>query len=227
MTVIIPSLFRISRIYQTLKELSNCEYGSEIILIDNTNNNIDINIPKVKHICEGKNTYINPAWNKGVSLSSNEKICILNDDIWFDWNYLNLISDYITNDRGMIGMSNNNYNNPNQSFSISPIPPNNKSIKGERPLGFACCFFIHKDNWIYIPNDMKLWAGDDWVFYTNPNINYIIDGIKIEGQISGTLDDISLETEFNPIKNNDMMCMKKYISEGLIENYLIGTIWDR
>jgi hypothetical protein len=225
MTIIIPSLFKIPRIYQTLVELSGCLYVDEIILLDNTQNQNPINLPKVKHICEGKNTYVNPAWNKGVKLSSNDKLCILNDDIWFDWNLLGNISEWITEDRGMIGMSPDNYSNPNPEFKLTQIEPSYKSQKGDRPLGFACCFFIHKNNWVDIPEEMKLWAGDDWQFYANPKTNYIIEGIKCEGQLSGTLDDKSLEAEFNPIKWNDMQVMKKLVLEGKIDNYLINTIW--
>ena len=72
---------------------------------------------------------------------------------------------------------------------------------------------------------MKLWCGDDWLFYRSKKYNYVIDGLKCEGDISTTLDDESLQAEFNPIKTNDMMTMKKFVEDGLIENYLLGTIW--
>src|SRR6202012_2663112 len=108
---------------QTIFELSACETISEIILIDNTANTIPFDLPKVTHICEGRNTYINPAWNKGVHLAKTDKICFLNDDLWFDWNYLSLISEEITKDKGMIGMSTNNYNTPNEKFSVDLINP--------------------------------------------------------------------------------------------------------
>ena len=221
-----PSLFRIPRIYQTLLELSNCKFVDEIILIDNTTNTKKIELPKLKHICEGHNTYINPAWNKGANLASVDKLCFLNDDIWFDWNYLEKISKYITNDRGMIGMSVDNYNSNFKNFEVNKIPSFYKSVKGERTFGYACCFFIHKSNWVDIPDGIKLWAGDDWEFYANSKPNYIIEGLKCEGSISATLDDVSLEVEFNPIKHNDMLLIKEEIRKGNIDNFLLNTKWN-
>lgn len=228
MTIIIPSLGRIPRFYQqTIYELSACDAVTEIILIDNTTNIIPIDIPKVIHICEGKNTYINPAWNKGAKLANTDKLCFLNDDLWFDWSYLSLISEHITKDKGMIGMSNDNYNTTLENFSVDLIQPSYRSNRGNRPLGFACCFFIHKDNWVDIPENIKLWAGDDWQFYANPNHNYTIGGIKCEGHIAGTLDDKELETEFNPIKYNDMLLIREEIRKGRIDNFLVNTKWDK
>jgi glycosyltransferase involved in cell wall biosynthesis len=224
-SVIIPTLLRVNRLSKTIQELSDCEEVGEIIIINNTQNQVSFDNPKVREIFEGKNTYINPAWNKGASLATFNKLCIMNDDIWFDWEYLKDISKFITEDRGMIGMSSNNYDTPIDKFQINPIFGNQKTTRGHRPTGYACCFFIHKNNWDLIPEELKLWAGDDWIFYRSKNYNYVIDGIKCHGYLSATLDDESLEKEFNPIKENDMMSMKEFVKKGLIENYLLGTKW--
>ncbi len=226
-TVIIPSMMRIDRIYQTLDELSDCEEVGEIILIDNSESNIEPIVKnKVVHIIEEKNTYINPAWNKGASSAKYDKLCIMNDDVWFDWSYLKLISEYIREDVGLIGMHTTNYKDPLPQFQISPIGPDLASNKGYRPPGYASCFFIHKKNWNTIPNEMKLWAGDDWLFHTQKYTNYQIFGLPIQGYLSATLDSEELKSQFNPIKYNDLIVMGDYIKSGYLENYLYGTIWD-
>lgn len=225
MTIIIPSLFRVPRIYQTLIELSNCPYVDEIILIDNTSNKNKIDLPKLTHICEEKNTYINPAWNKAVSLSKTDELCLVGDDTWFDWNYLEKISKFITEENGMIGMAMENYSNPKNTFEINKIQPSYKSKKGERFFGYGCCFFMHKKNWKDIPNGMKLWGGDDWAFYAHDKPNLVIEGLKVEGYISATLDAKELEEEFNPIKHNDMLLIKEEIIKGNIDNFLLNTKW--
>ena len=218
-SVIIPTIMRVDRIYQTLIELSKCEYVGEIILIDNTKNKTPIKLDKLVHICEGENTYVNPAWNKGVSISKYNKLCILNDDLWFDWNKLGVISTFITKDVGLLGMSNNNYNNPKDSIEL--VPTNFRSN------GFGCCFFLHKDNWDEIPSDLKLWCGDDWLFYRSRHQNFCIDGLKCDGFISASMDDKFLSSEIDLIKINDMYSMSKLIDEGKIFNYLYGTIWEK
>ena len=145
-SVIIPTLLKVNRLYQTIQELSLSNEVGEIIIINNTQDEVDFNNPKIVQIFEGKNTYINPAWNKGAKLAKFDKLCIMNDDIWFDWKYLKYISQYITEDIGLIGMSNFNYQNPIYPFQINPIQPNLKTNRGHRPTGYACCFFIHKNN---------------------------------------------------------------------------------
>ena len=77
-SIIIPTLLKVNRLYQTLKELSECDVVGEIIVIDNTDNLIPFELPKLKYICEGRNTYVNSAWNKGVDISSFDKLCIMN-----------------------------------------------------------------------------------------------------------------------------------------------------
>ena len=155
---------RIDRLIKTIHDLSLNDEVGEIILIDNSVTDKKIYSPKLEHIKEKENTFINPAWNKGASLAKYDKLCFLNDDIWFDWKYLHVISDHIRPDLGIIGMAPENYKENPGLFSIS-------HFQGRRPTGYACCFFVHKSNWDPIPDDMKLWAGDDWLFYRSKKPN--------------------------------------------------------
>ena len=226
-SVIIPTLFKCPRIVETIFELSESKVVGEIILIDNTGIKKNLDIPKLKYVLEETNTYVNPSWNKGVRLSSNDNICILNDDIWFDWKYLEDIEDFLNKNDCIIGMSEENYNTPSPIFNISKIEPDWKTPKGHRPMGWGCCFFLNKKNWVEIPSNMLIWAGDDFLFYQNNYIpNYKIEGIKCYGIFSLTVDDPSYESIFSPIKRQDMINMKDYIKSGSVQNYLLGTIWQ-
>ena len=95
-SVIIPTMWKCDRLWITLEELSKHELVGEIILIDNSANSKILTIPKLIHILEGKNTYVNPAWNKGVELSKYDKLLILNDDIWMDWKIFDILEPYVT-----------------------------------------------------------------------------------------------------------------------------------
>jgi len=224
-TVIIPTLWKINRLYETLTELEKCESVDQIILIDNTGIKKNISNKKLTYVLEKENTYVNPAWNKGISLSRNDKICVLNDDVWFDWKKFKEIEPMISPEIGLIGMSPNNYNTPfDENLSFVKIIADWKTSKGHRPIGYGCCFFIHKKNWKPIPNKIKVWAGDDYLFYYRNNLsNYMIEGLKCNGHISYTCN--SLEN-IDEISKNDMLAIKDLIRDGIIENYLIGTIWQ-
>ena len=226
-SVIIPTILKIDRIYQTLKELSECEEVGEIILVDNTSNNIPVNLPKLKYICEGKNTYINPAWNKGAELATFDKLCFMNDDIWFDWSYLKKISPFITEDVGMIGMGPACYTEDAGEFGVSKIDPHFTDNLVHRTDGYGCCFFIHKNNYTIIPNELKIWCGDDWLFYQDRNSNRIIEGVKCDGFMSATSDNLDLKSHFDEITNNDILIMRNLIKNGYIVDYFAGSWWGQ
>ena len=181
-SVVALTMWKCNRFQQTLRELSKHPLVGEIILIDNTSNDLKIELPKLIHILEGKNTYINPAWNKGVSLAKYDKLLVLNDDLWFDWNILSTLESYVNEEVGMIGMAEENFDNPSNEFGLEPI--------NHRNGGFACAFFIHKNNWIDIPFEMKLWGGDDWLFVKKAAVSldgdvYTLDFDKWDRDNSG------------------------------------------
>jgi len=204
-SVVALTMWKCNRFQQTLRELSKHPLVGEIILIDNTSNDLKIELPKLVHILEGKNTYINPAWNKGVSLAKYDKLLVLNDDLWFDWDIFSILEQHITEEVGLIGMAEENFDNPSNEFGLEPI--------NHRNGGFACAFFIHKNNWIDIPLEMKLWGGDDWLFVKNRQNgkqNYKIVGFKLEGEVSGTLENVDLIPTLNPIKQRDLELKQFY-----------------
>ena len=192
-TVIIPTLWKVDRLSTTLQELDACKYVGEIILIDNTERTKKIELNKLNHILEGKNTYVTAAWNKGVRLAKFDKLLILNDDTWFDWNSIADIENWITDSVGMIGISKENYKlKKTAPIEFKPI--------SNIVLAFACAFFIHKKSWISIPEEMKIWGNDKWLFSANRAIgksNYRLYNFKVNGQISKTV---------NFLRKNEKMC---------------------
>jgi glycosyltransferase involved in cell wall biosynthesis len=190
-TVIIPTLGKIKRLSTTLAELSECKYVGEIILIDNTINQTKINLNKLVHVLEGHNTFVSAAWNKGVEMSKYDKLLILNDDTWFDWESIGEIEKHITSLSGMIGISRHNYSlKADSPIKIEAIPT--------RPEAFACAFFIHKKSWTQIPKEIRLWYNDDWLFLNNirkGKSNYILRNLAVEGEIGGTISSVTLGCE--------------------------------
>jgi hypothetical protein len=122
-----------------------------------------------------------------------------------DWNILNIVESHVTEDNGVIGMAEENYTNPNNKLGLEPI--------FHRNGGFGCAMFIHKENYTPIPTEMKIWCGDDWLFVKNRNRrkqNYKITGFKIEGEVSGTLENADLTPTLNPIKQRDLELKSLY-----------------
>ncbi len=206
LSVVIPTLWKCDRLEVTLKELSECEIVNDIVLIDNTSNSVPLRINKVHHVLEGRNTFVTAAWNKGVRLAKCDKLLILNDDTWFDWSVFEQIMDRITPSVGMIGISQGNYwasgENIIQLVSIE-----------ERPTAFACAFFIHRDSWISLPEEMRIWYQDDWLFMMNRKAgrhNYGIVNLKTEGCVGLTTEELRQDEVIQQIIDQDRSVFVEY-----------------
>ena len=104
-TVILPTMLIPDGVADKIQEWSKSPFVKEIIVINNTNTEIDTkNNPKVIQIVEGENKYVVPAWNKGYLQSSSDILCFANDDIDFDIDVFEFISNNLTKDMGMVGM---------------------------------------------------------------------------------------------------------------------------
>jgi glycosyltransferase involved in cell wall biosynthesis len=84
-SIVIPTMFKSTRIFEMLEKLNDCDAVGEIILIDNTESTTPHSeIPaysKLRYINEGHNTGVNPAWNRGVELAKYELVALVSDDI--------------------------------------------------------------------------------------------------------------------------------------------------
>jgi len=199
-SVIMPTMWKGKTAWKTIRELIEQPAVGEFILIDNSEED-NGNKPfarnfgnKLVYIEEGKNTYVNPAWNKGVKLAKFDKLLFVNDDVETDWSFVNALEEYITADRGMIGagVSCWQYNETYEgSGGVVPI--------GHRPNCYGCVFGIHKESYVEIPDDLKVHYGDDWLFTKSGKGNYEIINWKMGGESEQT----SGLAEFNPIKEMD------------------------
>lgn len=172
-------------IYHSISQLEEHPEVGEIILIDNSTEQKELNVSKVNHIREGLNTYVNPAWNKGVRISKFDNLCIANDDLAFNPNLLSFIKPHIH--KGIIGQHISNYDKWDTHFN-----PQIQKMEG-RDWGWGCLFFIHKSNWVDIPNDLLIACGDDYLIKNVKGGGWKISGNPIQyDQVSIT----SIKSEF-------------------------------
>lgn len=173
-SVIIPTLWKSLRIYKLLADLQECERVSEIILIDNANNERIIHT-KIKHFIMQENIFVNPSWNIGVAFSENENIAILNDDVNFDTSIFEWL---IKQDYGTCGMAWENYQiKENRIYQLFDLK--------ERPYGWGCAIFTTKSDYTFIDERLKIACGDDWLIKHSKK-PMILRGLKVESEISTT-----------------------------------------
>lgn len=181
-SVVIPTMWRYAPFVEFLKDLVNFDVVDEIIIFDNDASRTPadpvLTHPKIKVFDYGTNIFVNPAWNTGVRISKNKKICILNDDVIFDLKLFYKIDPLLTPDEGVFGLCPGHPEHGQPEFVDGTIDI--RPWNGEHTLGFGCLMFIHKYSWIEIPDELKVYYGDNWIFDANlakGKVNYIITNI--------------------------------------------------
>ena len=190
------------KIYENLRRLNDCDEVGEIILIDNNSSLKPTDLPsypKVKHLTQEENIYVNPAWNLGVRLSVYKYICICNDDIIFDTDVFQFIQPHLN--EGIYGMSTANYysEGKDEPYGIRKIE--------KRPWGWGCLFFLHKDNYLPIDERLKIACGDDWLLHYTKGGAYEIKNLDLQD------DKVSVTTirgEFFGIQKQDIELWSQY-----------------
>ena len=205
-SIIIPTMFRCMNITKLLLfNLFEDPAVSEIIIIDNSGNkelSEDFPLqPKVKVYHQDINIYVNPSWNLGVKLASENFIGILNDDITIPEGIFSSLSSIPFEDIGIIGAAFpqiQQVENPAR-FTFSEASLLQYST---RSWAFGIFMVMHKNNYIEIPEDMLVWCGDDYLFHQTAKLgrpNYL-GMFRIESKMSSTSDD----SIFDDIKNKDL-----------------------
>lgn len=173
-SVIIPTLWQQDKklFKEVLVDLENNSKVKQIVLIDNEpafsasiKETVLSGISKLNHLKMDTNLFVNPSWNLGVKHSTEEHIVILNDDMWFNPSITVLLDVYEQHpqrDASAFGMSTSCF--PAYDDSPLPIGSSIEVVSNEgRGTGWGCMFIMNKQNWIDIPEDLKVWFGDDFI----------------------------------------------------------------
>lgn len=196
-SVIIPTLWKSDKTVPLLVKLSRSEIINEIILIDNNPalapENELITITKLKHVKNQENNFVNPSWNQGVRLATGKIVALVNDDIVFDFNDLIGIVQLLAveKDISLIGLSQKPVT---KGFDKPEIIPTKT-----RTPGFGCLMLMRKELYLEIPENLKIWYGDDYLFYFSKGKKFVIDGVHVDMEVSVT----SSLSKFNSIKEID------------------------
>jgi glycosyltransferase involved in cell wall biosynthesis len=203
-SVIIPTLWRSNRTEKLINDLRECEYVGEIIIIDNALPYVfDENECKIRTISFGENIYVNPSWNLGIELAKNECVALCNDDINFDPNIFGIITKDVLDVTGIVGMGEGNYK---ERIDEERGPYIDRWKPGVNDWGWGCLILLNRSNWIPIPDDIKIWYGDNFIKDVNPVAKGCLRNFKIETEMSTTSDG----GDWDEIKKKDYKHFMRY-----------------
>ena len=205
-SAIIPTLWKAKEFTDHLVNvLIKDKSVGEIILIDNAPTDFSYDNEKVVILRQEENLYVNPSWNLGVRHSNYDKFIIFNDDIIIPYRLVSKLEKLLTEKNGLIGVemrariSIDKFDEENITRLDREI--NLKKVI-HRPDWRVLVLGGHKNSYYYIPNELRIWHGDDFLFHMsekNKLSTYVMDDIPIFTQLSTTS---NLE-EFDKIKEED------------------------
>lgn len=216
-SIIIPTLWKSDYIYDTIRDFSHCGLeGMELIIIDNANSNYNFQADNMTIVKQQENIFVNPAWNLGVEMAKNDIICLLNDDI-----SINLETLYANISRfpeyGIIGFDANRnltqtLNNDDDIWELEEATC--------RSLGFGCMMIMPKPHYEPIPSDLKIYFGDDMLYWLNKDHFkrkiYNIKNLYATGELSKT------SKPYEPILQEEVHHFDRIIPQ-LQQKYKNGT----
>ena len=182
--IVLPTMWRSNRIFDMLDKYINDNMVKTIHLIDNSNefykHYTAIPSDKIKLYQQESNIYVNPAWNLGIEQSSSDSIiCVVNDDITYDTSIFSWVLKH-TDEFEILGMAADNYNNDELEWNpqIERTP--------HHTYGWGCMIFLKKGIWIPIPDDLKVFYGDTWMFHNIPSECKKLSGLPIQANMGAT-----------------------------------------
>ena len=209
-SVVIPTLQKNLELLNNLvKNLSEDESVSEIIVIDNSIKDYSYDSQKLRVIVPETNMFVNPSWNFGVKEAKEEIVALLNDDITLPKDFCKSVVEQMSSGIGIVGFHRDFVENI-QEIKEQPVLADLKLEKAEGRCGFfGIAMFFYKSSYIEIPEDIKIFWGDDWLFYQNKKQkrdNYFITNQKIYhwGSLSST------DKKINPYSKKDAKLYRKY-----------------
>ena len=208
-SVVIPTLQKNKELLiNLLNTLEKDSCVKEIIVIDNSTKGLDFESPKTRIIIPQENLFVNPSWNLGVKEAKNEIVALLNDDIIIPEDFCARIAEKMTPDMGCVGYGTDNILESKEMTA----PPQKTELKLEptkaRCLYWGIAIFFYKSSYYEIPDELKIYCGDDWIFtrnQCNKRQNYIVCGQDIYHYGSLSSNDKGL----NPIGKRDTRLFRK------------------
>lgn len=182
-SVIMPTIWIGQRYKEMLPIFESHPLFGEIILIDNDTTKTDKDVfkySKLVYLPQKENIYVNAAWNLGAETAKCDVLCFANDDIILDLSFLECALGYVTPEFGMLGLGSSSI-----IHSRIDLQPGGSCIEEILKIApyYATFFLIHSKSYFTIPEELKIYYGDSYIFEKNKRSNrknhQLVDGYAI------------------------------------------------
>lgn len=178
-SVVIPTLQKSDRLDEVVSICAPHPLVLEVIVINNAPQPLTWDSPKVRVLQQEQNIFVNPAWNLGAREARGEYLAIINDDLVFDPEALTQTAQILR--RGMFGIV-----GPDRSTFTEPTPgrPRHRLARGSgTTFGFGTFMCMRRADYVPIPEEMRIWGGDDWLIANQRRPPAVLLGVRFRTEM--------------------------------------------
>ena len=182
---IIPTLWKSDSIFKLIKSFKSIkDEDAELFIIDNDQHSTKYisDDKRITCLVMEQNQFVNPSWQIGFHYTTNKRVCIVNDDIIFD---MKRFHEFVVESKAK-AICMTNWNRIDKDLDTWELVDNNSP--NARPAGGGQLMMVMRHNWPTLPYNMKLWHGDDIIYYYNTLIKKekfcFIRGMSVTGEQS-------------------------------------------
>lgn len=210
-TVIIPTLQRSDRLEALIENCDRSELVQEILVINNVRSPLSVSAAKLRVLQQDENIFVNPAWNLGAREAKGDLLAIINDDLSLSEEAFAHAAKVL--DRGL--------------FSV--VGPDRSTFEGgsggsishrlarhdATTWYFGTFMCLRKADYVPIPEEMRIWGGDDWIIQSQKRPPAVLIRTRFETDMSTS----SGSPEFRALREQE----QKVADNILLP--LFGTRW--
>lgn len=180
-----------------IEKLCSCDDILEIIVINNAPYKYSHRYSQNKKVKEliFQDIYLYQSWNIGVYQSESNFICLMSDILDFNLDVLKFVQEkMIKEDIHFLGSAKECLNLESDSdYSCSKIEMRNKY--------WSTLLFTKKDKYSWIPDDFKIYFGDDYLIKQSIGNVWKLNGLKVQ-IVNSLFDGINIGHIINNDTNN-------------------------
>lgn len=182
-SVVIPTLQKSPKLGRLISSLDSVDLVGEILVINNAPEPLEFASQKVRILNQSENIFVNPAWNLGAEQARFPWLAILNDDVVLGRDFFSRAAWLLRTGRvGMVGLNKDHViESPGGIRKFVPASPAYK-----RGIAFGMAMAMPTRNYVHIPENLKVFYGDDWIFYSQTLRNWTLRNIRIDADVSVT-----------------------------------------
>ncbi|MEU2418608.1 glycosyltransferase [Brachybacterium paraconglomeratum] len=180
-SVVIPTLQRSDDLHDVVELCAEHPLVAEVLVINNAPAPLTFESGKVRVLDQGENIFVNPAWNLGAREARGEYLAIVNDDVLFAPEAFDVAARALQRRAfGVVGPDRSAFQGGSGRARVTVARPSGTIF------GFGVFMCLRRRDYRPIPEEMRIWGGDDWLITTSPRPPGAILGVPFETEMNTT-----------------------------------------